>query len=103
MRSFLTTSTLALALGLSLGACSHDPLPPPGPPAFTPLPPATSAPTASATPATPSASAAPSASAVAAVDPDKPERDPDIEYVPTPQNVVDKMLDVVKVQKGDVL
>lgn len=28
---------------------------------------------------------------------------PDIEYVPTPQNVVDKMLDVAKVTKRDVL
>ncbi len=31
------------------------------------------------------------------------ERTPDIEYVPTPQNVVDKMLEVAKVGKGDVL
>lgn len=31
------------------------------------------------------------------------ERTPDIEYVPTPQNVVDKMLDVGKVGKNDVL
>ncbi len=31
------------------------------------------------------------------------ERTPDIEYVPTPQKVVDKMLAVAKVGKGDVL
>ena len=31
------------------------------------------------------------------------ERTPDIEYVPTPQNVVDKMLEVGKVGKNDVL
>lgn len=31
------------------------------------------------------------------------ERTPDIEYVPTPQNVVDKMLEVGRVAKGDVL
>ncbi|MBX3261461.1 MAG: methyltransferase domain-containing protein [Labilithrix sp.] len=31
------------------------------------------------------------------------ERTPDIEYVPTPENVVDKMLEVANVKKGDVL
>ena len=31
------------------------------------------------------------------------EREPDIEYVPTPNNVVDKMLEVAKVGKNDVL
>ena len=31
-----------------------------------------------------------------------PERTPDIEYVPTPQNVVDKMLEVAKIGKDDV-
>jgi len=28
---------------------------------------------------------------------------PDIEYVPTPQNVVDKLLEAAKIKKGDVL
>src|SRR4051812_49190847 len=32
-----------------------------------------------------------------------PEQVPDIEYVPTPQNVVDKLLAVAKVGNGDVL
>ncbi len=31
------------------------------------------------------------------------ERVPDIEYVPSPQNVVDKMLEVAKITKDDVL
>lgn len=31
------------------------------------------------------------------------ERTPDIEYVPTPQNVVDKMLEAAKIGKDDVL
>ena len=35
--------------------------------------------------------------------PDKPERVPDIEYVPTPQNVVDKMLEVAAVTKDDIV
>jgi SAM-dependent methyltransferase len=32
-----------------------------------------------------------------------PEQVPDIEYVPTPQNVVDKLLEVAKIGKDDVL
>ena len=52
--------------------------------------------------APPSSSAAPpGAMASAAVDLDS--QVPDIEYVPTPQNVVDKLLDVAKIQKEDVL
>jgi SAM-dependent methyltransferase len=74
-------------------------------------PAATSAePIASAAPAAsaePVASAAPSASAEPAASeeplPDKWERVPDIEYVPTPQNVVDKMLEVAAVTKDDVV
>ena len=34
---------------------------------------------------------------------DKQLRKPDVVYVPTPQEVVEKMLDMVKVQKGDVV
>ena len=49
------------------------------------------------------ASAAPSAVASEAPLPSTWERVPDIEYVPTPQNVVDKMLEVAKIQKTDVL
>jgi len=57
--------------------------------------------------APPPASEAPVASAPPAAGeeplPDKPERVPDIEYVPTPQNVVDKMLEVARVTKRDVV
>jgi SAM-dependent methyltransferase len=68
--------------------------PPPGPP-----PAASSAPAPSAS-ASPSSAPAPETTAAG----DQPEeRVPDIEYVPTPQNVVDKMLDVAKIGKDDVL
>lgn len=98
-----------LVLAVLLGACSKEP------PAVSPDPvssaPATSAATtASATPSAVVSSAAASSSAPcttsvasAAPLPDKWERVPDIEYVPTPQNVVDKMLDVAKISKTDVL
>ena len=33
----------------------------------------------------------------------KPLREPDVIFVPTPQNVVDEMLKLAKVQKGDVV
>ncbi len=36
-------------------------------------------------------------------DADKPDRKPDIFYLPTPQKVVDKMLEVAKVTKDDVV
>jgi SAM-dependent methyltransferase len=39
----------------------------------------------------------------AAVGEAEPEQVPDIVYVPTPQNVVDKLLDVAKIGKDDVL
>ena len=48
-----------------------------------------------------SAAHATDAGASAAVDLDS--QVPDIEYVPTPQNVVDKLLDAAKIQKSDVL
>src|SRR5688572_24902959 len=53
----------------------------------------------------PAAASAPSAAASVASDglPHTWERVPDIEYVPTPQNVVDKMLEVAKLKKTDVL
>jgi SAM-dependent methyltransferase len=35
--------------------------------------------------------------------PVEPERGPDIEYVPTPHNVVAKMLEVAQIRKGDLL
>ena len=55
----------------------------------------------SASVATPAAAAPPSAAAAKA---DAVEDQvPDIEYVPTPQNVVDKLLEVAKIGKDDVL
>jgi SAM-dependent methyltransferase len=62
-------------------------------------PPATAAPAPTAATATTAAPA--SAEAGAAVD--LADRVPDIEYVPTPQNVVDKLLEVAKIGKDDVL
>ena len=82
-------------------ACSHDARPPENEkqaqPTAAPLPPPSAAP--QLTTATPVASAA--AAAAAASEPG--EKVPDIEYVPTPQNVVDKMLEVAKLSKTDVL
>jgi SAM-dependent methyltransferase len=84
-----------------LAACSHD-----SPPVTSPDPtPVTSAPPPSAS-AAPSATPSATPSAVASVDAPLPatwERVPDIEYVPTPPNVVEKMLEVLKIQKTDVL
>jgi tRNA G37 N-methylase Trm5 len=34
---------------------------------------------------------------------DKPQREPDVIYVPTPQEVVEKMLEMVKVTKDDIV
>jgi protein-L-isoaspartate O-methyltransferase len=56
------------------------------------------APTAVATAAPASSPPAPGSTAIGPA-----ERVPDIEYVPTPNNVVDKMLEVAKVGKDDVL
>jgi len=80
------------------------------PPAAVPPSPSPSSATAKPEPApgpkvaaaTPTSSAPPAeAGAGTAVDLDS--QVPDIEYVPTPQNVVDKLLDVAKIQKDDVL
>src|SRR5262245_6107277 len=40
---------------------------------------------------------------VAADDKDKPQREPDVIYVPTPQEVVEKMLETAKVTKDDIV
>jgi SAM-dependent methyltransferase len=100
---------LVLCSALLFSACSKDTpraAPPPKTTDTAPVATAQSAPPAepivSAPPAA-SAPAAPSAVASEAPLPDKWERTPDIEYVPTPQNVVDKMLEVVKLTKQDVL
>ncbi len=101
-----------LLAALCVLACSREteapksaPEPSPSVPAIAPVATAT----ASENPQ-PAASAAPVASTdpVASASneaplPERWERTPDIEYVPTPQNVVDKMLEVAKVKKGDLL
>lgn len=74
--------TLSLA-SFSLAACAHEAAPPPPP----------VAPTVAVVPPPPAAPRAPA----------DEEQVPDIEYVPTPDNVVAKMLEVAKVGKADVL
>lgn len=84
-----------------LGACSKE-APPPAASSTTATP---TAPPASVASVAPAASAAPmTASNADAGKPSPPDDEvPDIEYVPTPDNVVAKMLEVAKVKKGDVL
>ena len=102
-KTFFAHSTGLIATA-ALMACSRDARPPEGDPR-----PVTSAPAASAaTPPGPvsasaSASVTPPVAASNADAGDVMERTPDIEYVPTPQVVVDKMLEVAKVGKNDVL
>ncbi|MBX3197411.1 MAG: methyltransferase domain-containing protein [Labilithrix sp.] len=81
---------LLFAAGVSIVACSRDARSPDG---ERPAPPV-----ATATSPEPRVSSDDAGSAEPPM-----ERVPDIEYVPTPQNVVDKMLEVAKVKKGDVL
>ena len=74
------------------------------PPAATAAATPTSPGSATAAPTTtPAAAKAADAGAVAAAVEDPDNQVPDIEYVPTPQNVVDKLLEAAKVGKGDVL
>ena len=83
-------------------SCSPVEPPPAAPPASPVTASAKHEPTPSVNVATaPTAAPAVDAGASAAVDLDS--QVPDIEYVPTPQNVVDKLLDVAKIQKDDVL
>lgn len=103
----LACSTLALA---SCSPASDAPpkaasLTPPAPPPPDPKPaaPASAESTTSSNGATPAATANASADAGAAAGDDLADRVPDIEYVPTPQNVVDKLLDAAKIGKDDVL
>jgi len=94
-------------------ACARDARPPEGqgsPPPVDyapPPPPAAADPLGTPSGAEPPIAPAPPEEATAAADSgageQAMERTPDIEYVPTPQNVVDKMLEVAKVGKGDVL
>jgi SAM-dependent methyltransferase len=95
MRAMRSVSILFVLFGAA--ACSRESRPPEqsAPP-----------PAGSATPAAASIAKAPQpepAAATPATPPSEEEKVPDIEYVPTPQNVVDKMLDVAKVGKNDVL
>lgn len=105
-------TALPLALAFVITACSRDARPPEeqAPRPTTNAEPSSSAASAPAPSAAPSASTQASsasdagAAAATATGGDMPmERVPDIEYVPTPQNVVDKMLEVAKIQKTDVL
>jgi SAM-dependent methyltransferase len=98
MRSHLSKAAVAV---VSLLGCSRDARPPEGEPRAATAPPASM----SAAPAAPAPAPAQAAAAPAAeTGEDQPmERVPDIEYVPTPQNVVDKMLEAGKVGKTDVL
>jgi SAM-dependent methyltransferase len=90
----------ALLLLLAFVACNNTAAPPStsSAPASAPVPgPATSAPAAG------SASSAPSAAPSASVAVTDASVAVDITYVPTPQKVVDKMLEVAKVKKDDVV
>lgn len=86
---------LGLPFMLLIAGCSHDPPRPTAAPDPKPSAAISSASVAASASAAPVASEAPL--------PDTWERTPDIEYVPTPQNVVDKMLEVMKLTKTDVL
>jgi SAM-dependent methyltransferase len=91
------TMTVLAALACQPSAAPTTTSEPPKPPATMAADPAAAASASAAAPAASSAAPADPAPAETA------ERVPDIEYVPTPQNVVDKMLEVAKVGKDDVL
>ena len=101
---------LVVGLAALVGCTSVTPAPDP-PAAHSAQPPAPPPPAASLTPAAPSASAAASATPPETSDPLEAEarkqwgegKREDIIYVPTPQVVVDKMLEVAKVKKTDVV
>lgn len=69
----------------------------------TPAPPAISPPSPPAPPAPIQATVAPAGAGAGAAAATPDDQVPDIEYVPTPQNVVDKLLDAAKIGKNDVL
>lgn len=54
-------------------------------------------------PATPPSSVAPAGTPASTAQPKKELREPDVIYVPTPPEVVDAMLKIANVKKGDVL
>jgi SAM-dependent methyltransferase len=106
-RSHLVLAVVCFALALSCSPATDPPPasakreavpqePQPAPVAAAPV----AAPAAAAAPA-PATSGAGAATADSADD--LSDRVPDIEYVPTPQNVVDKLLEAAKIGKDDVL
>ena len=93
--SLLVALVIALATGAS---CASKDTPAPSAPA----PATTAKPTAAPPPAVqPPAPATPPAAVAAS--PAKPLREPDVIYVPTPQNVVDAMLKMANVTAKDVV
>jgi hypothetical protein len=100
---------VTLALPSAVSSCSRDARPPEGEGRPTSVgsqvSPTPSVTPSSASAAAPSSAASAPASAVASATPPEATEDkvPDIEYVPTPQNVVDKMLEVAKITKADTL
>jgi SAM-dependent methyltransferase len=78
-------------------------LPSPVPPSAPEVKPAADSKDAGTSSTSNATSANASTDAGAAAAEDLSDRVPDIEYVPTPQNVVDKLLDVAKIGKDDVL
>lgn len=105
--SLLAAVAVALVSASASASCSRTPDRDPSLAASTTTAsapaPASAAPAASAAAsAAPTASAAPSAVASATAE-EPPTRAPDIEYVPTPENVVEKMMEAAKIGKDDVL
>ncbi len=98
MRTLQFISSVVLVSIAAVSGCNKKEVP-----AGTTDPRPSAEPTASQA-ATAAPSAAPVESAEADAAPEKePSRTPDVEYVPTPQTVVDKMLEMVKLKKTDVL
>lgn len=97
---------LLLLSSCSSGGTSNPPAQSDKPSGSAPASASAPAATASSTQAAPSATAPvanASAEPSAAASEQGPTRTPDIEYVPTPDNVVAKMLEVAKITKDDVL
>jgi predicted O-methyltransferase YrrM len=94
VRDFSVVAALVVALATGASCAGKG-----TPPTSTPQPGPTSAPTAAPAPA-PAPAAPPAAQPVA---PAKPLRDPDVIYVPTPQNVVEAMLKLASVTSSDVV
>ena len=85
VRNLSVVAALGIALTVGSGCASRSAAP------------------ASPTPDTSKPAAAPPAPVAASPSPAKPLRDPDVIYVPTPQNVVDAMLKMANVTAKDVV